>query len=55
MKNRKLPHTEGFFFGASELTDEEIAEDVATLEKAIAWLEVDEPQVSREVYYRASW
>jgi hypothetical protein len=55
VKNRKLPHTEGFFFGASELTDEEIAEDVAILEKAIAWLEVDEPQVSRDVYYQASW
>lgn len=55
VKDRNLPHTEGFFFGKSYGTDEEAAEDIATFDKAIAWLDTKEKGVSREVIYRASW
>ena len=54
-KTRKLPHTEGFFFGQSDLTDDEIADDVEQLERAIKWLEFKEPKVMRSVHYCASW
>jgi hypothetical protein len=55
VKDRNLPHTEGFFFGKSYGTDEEAAEDIAIFERAIAWLDVKEYRVSRSVVYRASW
>lgn len=55
VKDRKLPHTGGFFFGKSYGTDEEAAEDIAILEKAIAWMDEKEALVSRSVVYRASW
>lgn len=55
VKDKKLPKTSGFFFGASSGSDEEVAEDVAILEKAIAWAETKEEGVSRGVFYRASW
>lgn len=56
-----LPTTEGFFFGKSPTLEdrkafnEQIAEDVEILQKAIAWLETVEKNVSREVIYKASW
>jgi hypothetical protein len=63
VKERSLPSTQGFFFGRSasveadgeELVAQEIAEDIAILEKAIAWVETEEKGVSRDVYYEASW
>src|SRR4051794_25115594 len=55
VKDRQLPETTGFFFGRSEGTDEEIAEDVKIFEEALAWLETKEPDVWRTVSYRASW
>ncbi len=36
---RTLPHTDGFFFGSSDNTAEEIKEDLDILQKAITWLE----------------
>jgi hypothetical protein len=55
VKEKDLPHTEGFFFGASDGSDDEIAYDLETLTKAIEWLERQEPNVSKTVVYRASW
>jgi hypothetical protein len=55
VKDRDLPHTEGFFFSKSYGTDEEAAEDIAILERATAWLDVKGDRVSRSVVYRASW
>lgn len=55
VKSRQLPMTEGFFFGKSEDTPEQIAEDLQVFEDALKWLEADEPNVWRSVSYRASW
>ena len=38
IKKGELPHTEGFFFGVSGHSDEQIAEDVRIFENAIAWM-----------------
>jgi hypothetical protein len=57
----QLPITQGFFFGESPSPDDkaayndQIAEDVAVLQKAITWLESEERRVSRSVVYSASW
>lgn len=51
----ELPHTEGFFFGASENDDEQKADAIAIFERAIKWLNSDDPKTWRHVYYRASW
>lgn len=53
--NRELPHTTGFFFGESDVSDEQIAEDVKTIEQAIRWVETDDPGHWRSVVYQASW
>lgn len=53
VKSRKLPHTSGFFFGESGSADEQ--DTIAQLEGAVAWLECATPNVSKEVYYQASW
>lgn len=55
IKSEGLPHTEGFFFGKSDLSAEEREADIAILTKAKAWLATKEPNVSRTVSYRASW
>jgi hypothetical protein len=55
VKEKRLPATTGFFFGTSELSEAEIADDVKQLEAAIAWLEMKEPRVSRSIFYQASW
>lgn len=66
VKERRLPHTSGFFFGAScdpESQDEQEREwalqferkTIETFEKAIAWSETREPEEMRWVAYRASW
>jgi len=51
----ELPHTQGFFFGESENTPDERAADVATFERAIAWLDAAPHDEWRDVYYQASW
>lgn len=53
IKAKELPETTGFFFGASDGSEDE--ESIETLEKALAWLETKESRVSRSVEYRASW
>lgn len=52
---KSLPHTEGFFFGASYGTQEEADEDVAIIDKALEWLKGHSDKEWREVFYRASW
>lgn len=39
VKEQSLPNTTGFFFGKSEGSEEERAEDIKILEGAIAWLQ----------------
>lgn len=53
LQRNELPHTEGFFFGASENDDEQIREGVEIFSKALVWLLSDE--WSRSIYYQASW
>ena len=55
IKDRRLPETTGFFFGKSDDTDEQIAEDLKIFEDALVWLETKEVGVWRSVNYRASW
>ena len=52
---KELPHTTGFFFGASDSSQECMEEDITIFEKALAWVETDEPGILRSVRYRASW
>jgi hypothetical protein len=54
VKGRRLPPTVGFFFGESEDSDEQIAQDVSIFENAIKWLE-EKTGAWRSVSYRASW
>lgn len=55
IKNKDLPHTEGFFFGASSGSEEEDKESVTILENALNWLKSKVEKESREIIYRASW
>lgn len=55
ISDNRLPHTTGFFFGASNNDDEERKQAIEVFEKAIAWRETKEHNVSRSVHYRASW
>ena len=48
-----LPHTEGFFFGASDGTEKE--NDLKVLRAALKWLRTEDHSVFRTVRYRASW
>ena len=53
-----LPHTEGFFFGKSDLTDDQKAYDRSIFEEARKWLDAD-PKIhgfsTRSIIYQASW
>ena len=55
VKAGALPRTEGFFFGVSDGSDEERAYDIATLQAALDWMKVDDPEDYRDVIYQASW
>ena len=55
IKARELPDTTGFFFGVSDSSEERMAKDIATFEKALEWYQADEPGIFRSVTYRASW
>ncbi len=55
IKARQLPDTTGFFFGVSDKSDERMEADIAIFEKALAWVETDEPGIFRSIRYRASW
>jgi hypothetical protein len=41
VKNKRLPHTEGFFFGQSDGSEDE--ETIKILERALHWLENEKP------------
>lgn len=51
VKGKQLPHTTGFFFGASRGDGEEVAKDVKILEAALKWLEAsdEDPIVTKKV------
>ena len=53
IKKRSLPHTEGFFFGTSDPSDDQSSIEI--LEKALKWLETEDDRFDREIYYQASW
>jgi hypothetical protein len=53
VKARELPETTGFFFGESDGT--EWREDVRIFTNAVDWLETEQPNQWRSVYYQASW
>ena len=48
-----LPHTEGFFFGASDGTEKD--EDLKIFTAALAWLRAPEQGVFKSIRYQASW
>jgi hypothetical protein len=52
---RGLPDTTGFFFGVSDSSQKQLDQDTAIFERALAWVETDEPGILRSVRYRASW
>lgn len=52
---RKLSHTEGVFFGTSDLSDEAVAEDLKILTGALSWLNSTPDDEWRWVQYVASW
>jgi len=53
IKAENLPHTEGFFFGASDGTEKE--EDLKVFTAALAWLRTPEKGVWKSITYQASW
>jgi len=55
VKSGSLPETTGFFFGVSEGTPEQIENDLSILQGAIDWLNADDPEGYRDVFYQASW
>lgn len=55
VRERKLPHTTGFFFGESEGSPEEMNDDLSQLEKVLEWLTADDTEAYRDIFYRASW
>ena len=50
VRKRSLPRTTGFFFGTSKLDDDEIADDLAFIVKARAYL-----KQGLTVYYTSWW
>lgn len=54
IKTKKLPHTEGFFFGSSDWKDH-TQESIDIFVKAAEWLQMHSKDVTRSVYYQASW
>lgn len=53
IKQDRLPHTDGFFFGSSENDSEQKAEAIEIFSKALNWQQTDE--WARSIYYQASW
>jgi hypothetical protein len=48
-----LPHTEGFFFGASDGSEKD--DDLKILTAALNWRRSPEQGVWRSIHYQASW
>ena len=55
VKTGDLPFTTGFFFGTSDLSDEQKQFDLDILERAYSWLTSDQKGVWKSIYYQASW
>lgn len=55
VRERRLPHTDGFFFGTSDNTEDEAAVDIKIFEDALAWLKAPDKKHWRDVIYQASW
>lgn len=55
IKDQTLPHTEGFLFGVSSKSPEQMAEDLKILEGALAWLKAKTNDECRTICYQASW
>lgn len=60
VKTNQLPHTTGFFFGASAKPDgehyqEQFEEDIKQLENALKWYDNKQEGSFRWVTYQASW
>lgn len=53
VKEKRLPVTSGFFFGASD--GSEIKGDLKILKDALKWLNTPEEGVWKSVIYQASW
>jgi len=50
-----LPHTEGFFFGESDLSRNQKDADTTIFRSAYSWLLKDIEGVWKSIYYQASW
>lgn len=64
VKNDKLVHTEGFFFGRSykpgekdefSSYEDQKKEDIGLLRDALCWLKEKDDGAHKTVFYRASW
>jgi hypothetical protein len=55
IRAEELPFTKGFFFGASEGTPEEMAEDLDIFQRALDWMRTEKKGFFRSVIYQASW
>lgn len=53
VEKKQLPHTEGFFFGSTDGSEDE--ETLQILRKALAWWDSKEDNLYKDVYYQASW
>lgn len=58
IRAKRLPHTDGFFFGDSSWHDGKEEEYAILFERAAAWKKTEldrDKEFYRQVYYRASW
>ena len=58
IRDKRLPHTDGFFFGDSAWHDGKEEEYAILFERAAEWKKAEldrDKEFYRQVYYRASW
>jgi len=55
VREDRLPHTSGFFFGSSMENQEQRDHDLAVLTKALFWLQNSSKDDNRTVIYQAIW
>lgn len=55
VKTGSLPFTEGFFFGVSDMSEEQKQVDLDILNRAYGWLMNELKGVWKSVNYQASW
>jgi hypothetical protein len=53
VKEDRLPHTTGFFFGSSDGAEKKV--DLEVFGRAREWLTASDADCERTVFYRASW